>query len=316
MERVTTELKSDRMEFTHLKFLLKLSDLPNGRGKLAATSFREFSDKAQVSQDLASEGLIKFDEAIATFTGVQAVITQVEIPQIFDIKKVEAVGIASTGQELLKLKANDLPISEGELKVLEKLAELGEMLKPTEIDIKAIKVGTKKMTAGDRNAALKELYERGFIKVYFKPEKAKKSAIAKPTKAKASGEFQITAKGQDCLLKLNNYFESLRNSESDITLSKTTGTIIKPSDAEVLEIIRELGTKAEIENYLPIFFLRERLPTLSREELDQILYRLVRQKMIKLTALSEIEKYTQSQINSGIPQLSGGPKFFIRVVTN
>jgi hypothetical protein len=320
MEQFTTELKGDRMEFTHLKFLLRLSDLPNGRSKLAAISFREFEDKAQISQDLANDGLIAFDGA--PVAPIETVVEQPQIPQVFDIKKVETVGIAPTGQELLKLDSNQLPIAEGELKVLEELAKTGKMLKPTEI---AVKVGTKKLAAGDRNIILEKLHKSGLITASFKPEKVKKPAAPKATKAKPSGEFQITAKGQDCLQKLHDYFESLRKSPtSDLSNTIEVETVAplspkiseKISDPEILQLIRELDTEAGADNYLPIFYLRERLLNISRENLDRILYSLVRHKKIKLNALLHTEKYTQKQISAGISQLSGGPLFFIRVVTN
>jgi len=296
------------MEFQHLKFLLKLSDLPNGRSKLAATAFKDFTDKAQISQDLANEGLIAFDGAPPVIT-VEPAIEQVETPQVFEIKNVVTVGIAPTGQALLKLDPSQLPISEGELKVLEELAKSIEMLKPAAI---IVKIGTKKISATDRNVILEKLYKSGLIEVNFKPVKAKKPVTSKATKTKASGEFQITAKGQDCLLKLHEYFESLRKSPtSDLDRTKLSS---QPSDPEILQIIQELDSKAENDNYLPIFYLRERLPTLPREELDQILYSLVKQKKIKLTALLDTEKYTQKQISAGISQLSGGPLFLIRIV--
>jgi len=296
------------MEFQHLKFLLKLSDLPNGRSKLAATAFKDFTDKAQISQDLANDGSISFDGAPPVIT-IEPVIEQVETPQGFEIKNVVTVGIAPTGQALLNLDPSQLPISEGELKVLAKLGETGEMLKLTEI---VVKIGTKKMSATDRNMILEKLHSSGLITASFKPVKAKKPATSKTTKTKASGEFQITAKGQDCLQKLHEYFESLRKSPaSDLDRTKLSPP---PSDPEILQIIRELDSKAENDNYLPIFYLRERLPTIPREELDRILYSLVKQKKIKLTALLDTEKYTQKQISAGISQLSGGPLFLIRIV--
>jgi hypothetical protein len=95
------------------------------------------------------------------------------------------------------------------------------------------------------------------------------------------------------------------------------GATHKPSDEEIFQTIvnldRELGTG----NYLPIFHLRQKLePPLSREDLDQALYRLEGNNQIELSALVEASRYSQEQVNSGIKQRSGSPLFFIKVTAN
>jgi hypothetical protein len=71
-----------------------------------------------------------------------------------------------------------------------------------------------------------------------------------------------------------------------------------------------LGT----DNYLPIFHLRQKLqPPLSREDLDQALYRLEKSNQLELSSLQEVSAYTPEQIDTGIPQDVGGPLFFIIV---
>jgi hypothetical protein len=88
----------------------------------------------------------------------------------------------------------------------------------------------------------------------------------------------------------------------------------KPSDEEILQLIQDLDRELGTENYLPIFHLREKLqPPLSREQLDQALYRLQRNDQIELSSLQEAIAYTPEQINAGIPQDVGGPLFFISV---
>jgi len=52
------------------------------------------------------------------------------------------------------------------------------------------------------------------------------------------------------------------------------------------------------ENYLPIFHLRQRT-SLSREKLDQALYRLQQNDQIELSSLQHVT-YTPEQIDAGI----------------
>ena len=67
-------------------------------------------------------------------------------------------------------------------------------------------------------------------------------------------------------------------------------------------------------NYLPIFYLREKLqPFLSREELDLALYRLQRKNKLELSSIVESSKYTREQLKAGIPQNVGGCLFFLIV---
>ena len=79
-------------------------------------------------------------------------------------------------------------------------------------------------------------------------------------------------------------------------------------------MIQNLDRELATDNYLPIFYLRQKLqPPLSREEVDQALYRLQRNDKIELSSLQEAIAYTPEQIEAGIPQDIGGPLFFIIV---
>jgi hypothetical protein len=122
---------------------------------------------------------------------------------------------------------------------------------------------------------------------------------------------------------LGNYIrflrKNLRHSQAVVSLLSTSEnseieTISKPSDQQVLETIKKLDYELGTENYLPIFHLREKLqPPLSRDELDQALYRLQRNDLIDLSSLQEVSAYTPEQIDAGIPQNIGGQLFFIIV---
>jgi len=86
------------------------------------------------------------------------------------------------------------------------------------------------------------------------------------------------------------------------------------NDLEVLETIQKLDRELGTENYLPIFHLRQKLTSvISRQQLDEILYRLQRNDQIELSSLQEVTAYTPEQIDAGIPQNIGGPLFFITV---
>lgn len=75
-----------------------------------------------------------------------------------------------------------------------------------------------------------------------------------------------------------------------------------------MQIIRDLDRQLGTDNYLPIFHLRQKFqPPLSREQLDQLLYRLQRNDRIDLSSLQEVSAYTPEQIDAGIPQDIGGP---------
>jgi hypothetical protein len=93
-----------------------------------------------------------------------------------------------------------------------------------------------------------------------------------------------------------------------------TAPMSKPTDEQILQTIRDLDQKVGTGNYLPIFHLRQKLePLLSRDGLDEALYRLEGNDQIELSALVEASRYSQEQINAGIKQRSGSPLFFIKV---
>ena len=90
------------------------------------------------------------------------------------------------------------------------------------------------------------------------------------------------------------------------------GSDNKPTDSEILAMIKDLDHKLGTDKYLPIFHLREKLqPSLSRTEVDRALYRLEKSDQIELSSLQEVRCYTLEQIEAGIPQNIGGRLFFI-----
>jgi hypothetical protein len=84
-----------------------------------------------------------------------------------------------------------------------------------------------------------------------------------------------------------------------------------------LQIIQNLDQELGTGNYLPIFHLRQKLqPPLSREDLEEALYRLEGNDQIELSALVEASRYSKEQINAGIKQRTGSPLFFIKVTAD
>lgn len=117
---------------------------------------------------------------------------------------------------------------------------------------------------------------------------------------------------------LNNYLGLLRKSlHNKPAVEPTTEytpivTIVNLTDEEILQTILKLDRELGTDNYLPIFHLRQKLqPSLSRDELDKVLYRLQANDQIELSSLQEANAYSAEQIDTGIPQNIGGPLFFL-----
>ncbi len=281
------------MDTKELKFLLKLLGCPNYRSSLSASSFKSITGKEKLCRDLGDRGLVDFSREIAT------------------------VKILPAGRARLKMNTEQLPLTDKELKVLEKISKSSGKIAPSKITVSSVK-------AAEREAILERLGERGLIEV----EKQLKKAKAEVWLTKRGQEYlrdDYTAKGPNPVISLDlltNYLHFLRKSphvQRDVHPEPSptpTGVApkSKPSDEEILQTIRHLDKELGTENYLPIFHLRQKLqPPLSREQLDQALYRLQRNVQIELSSLQEAIAYTPEQIDAGIPQDVGGSLFFIAV---
>ncbi|MGB7441971.1 MAG: transcription factor RcaD [Coleofasciculaceae cyanobacterium] len=281
------------METKELKFLLKLLGCPGYRSLLSDKAFGTFTGKDKICRDLGDRGLVDFSREIAS------------------------VKILPPGNALLKLEKDQLPLSRKEMKLLEIISKATGKITPS-------KIGTS-LKAPERDAILQSFHERGLIEVETKLKRQK-------------AEVWLTERGKEYLLEdyvpkagvgpaisldmLTNYLrflrKNLRSSGKDVSTQMQTSTTAEvtsqPTDEEILQIIRNLDQELGTENYLPIFHLREKLqPPLSREQLDQALYRLEKSDQIELSSLVEAIHYTPAQINAGIPQDIGGPLFFIVV---
>ncbi|MBF1999587.1 MAG: transcription factor RcaD [Synechococcales cyanobacterium C42_A2020_086] len=202
-------------------------------------------------------------------------------------REIATVKITPAGQALLKLPEHALPITTAELKVLHKLAA-ARKITPAQLTSSTLK-------AAARDALLQKFLERGLITVETQLKRQ-------------NAEVWLTPRGQDCLAQLVNQFQAIRQALPEGIPDS------KPSDEEVLALIQRLDQEEATHNYLPIFYLRQKLQPLAREELDQILYRLQRNDKIELRAIVHTQDYTPEQISAGIEQRAGSPLFFIKVI--
>lgn len=278
------------MDTNELKFLLKLLGCTdNYRSSLSASSFKSFKGKEKICRDLSDRELVDFFREIA------------------------AIKILPPGRDLLKKDSSALPISALELKILKKIGKASGKTKPSEITL---------VKAAEREAILNSFSERGLIEVERKIRRTKAEVwLTQRGQEYLRDEYTPKGAANISLELLNNYLRFLRKSLIDTQKQPTSKPVAalgsKPSDEDILQTIRDLDRELGTANYLPIFHLRQKLqPPLSREDLDQALYRLEGNNQIELSALVEASRYSQEQVNAGIKQRSGSPLFFIKVTAN
>ncbi|MBD2495169.1 transcription factor RcaD [Nostoc sp. FACHB-280] len=275
------------MDTNELKFLLKLLGFANYRAGLSA--FSSFKGKDKICRELGDRELVDYTREIAT------------------------VKILSTGQALLKLPAGEVPITDTELKVLEKISKASGKIAPSKI------AGLK---AAERDAVLKTLKERGLIEAETQLKKTKAEVWLTERGIEFLRDDYNPNKGVQPAISLEllgNYLRFLRKTlrvkqEQPPIFEPQSDNSININDEEILQIVEKLDKELGTENYLPIFHLRQKLqPPLSRDELDQALYRLQAQDKIDFSTLQEASIYTAEQIDAGIHQNIGGSLFFITV---
>lgn len=177
--------------------------------------------------------------------------------------------------------------------------------------------------AAERDEICRQLCDRKLIdctKVASK--KNKEVSLSEKGKEFLVKEYLPTGGGNLTLSKtmLKDYLSLIRKFGSSAVnnhpqSSKEEINLPKPSDEEILQTIIELDKELGTENFLPIFHLREKLqPPLSRDELDQAIYRLQKQDKLELSSLVEAVYYTPEQICAGIPQDIGGSLFYLIVI--
>ncbi|MBA3922596.1 MAG: transcription factor RcaD [Nostocaceae cyanobacterium] len=267
------------MDTDELRFILRVLGCTNYRSSLTASGFKAFKGKDKICQKLGDRELIGFSQEIAT------------------------VKILPPGSALLKIEPALSPLTDRELKVLEKISKAAGKITPSKITVSPLK-------APEKEEILKTLSDRGFIEAETKIKKTKPEVWLTQHGIEYLRDDYNPKKGVAPVLSLDllsNYLRFLRKS--------VCVPVIEPvSDEYILQIIRKLDTDLSTDNYLPIFHLRQNLqPPLTRDELDQMLYRLEKADKIEMSTLAEPQDYTPEQIEAGIPQISGGALFFIIV---
>ena len=96
----------------------------------------------------------------------------------------------------------------------------------------------------------------------------------------------------DYLEFLRGYFSTAQPEEQVTPQTAELPDDENVDDNEIYQAIIDLDKKHSEDNYLPIFHLRNRFPSLTREKLDRILYRLQAAGKIDFSTLASVEAYT------------------------
>jgi DNA-binding MarR family transcriptional regulator len=263
-----------------LKFLLILLGCSNYCAPFADKQFSNFKRKWQLCQILAERSWIDYTKEIMT------------------------VKLLPAGEAILKLESSQLPINPVALKVLKKICQQPGKVKVSEL---------RTLKSAERQSILQSLSDQGLIEIEQAP--AKKAEVWLTDQGLIYLREDYYPQGKQPVISLDllkNYLQFLRHPQS-ITNQNQQESTTQVSDIEVLQIIRSLDQELGTENYLPIFELRSHL-LLSRDALDQTLFRLQRADQIELGSLQEVSVYAPEQIDAGIPQNIGGPLFFITAI--
>ncbi|XQQ05752.1 MAG: hypothetical protein EDM05_66645 [Leptolyngbya sp. IPPAS B-1204] len=153
-------------------------------------------------------------------------------------REIVVVKLSAAGQALLKVTDTALPISAVELKLLQKIGT-AKKIAPSQLR-------TSALTATERDVILQTFLNRGLI-------------LAETRLKRQKAEVWLTPQGQTCLAELLRQFQTLRQSATEITLNQ------KPTDTEVLATIQNLDHELASNNYLPIFYLRQKFQPPYRE---------------------------------------------------
>jgi hypothetical protein len=141
------------MDTNEFKFLLKLLGCPDYRSDYGASIFESFDGKEKICLSLGEQELVDYSREIGSMV------------------------ILPPGQELLQLDPKEVPITEKERRVLEKISIAAEKMSPGKITAPK---------ASERDEILKTLSDRGLIETETRIKKAK-------------AEVWLTERGMDYL---------------------------------------------------------------------------------------------------------------------
>lgn len=291
------------MEVRELQFLLKLAALPGYKGKISElkpTSRTKIADTEKICLQLGDRALVDCQEQVTKFK------------------------LSSVGKALLELNLEELPLTTTELTILKACSQ--DIITPQK---------TKVTPVVRRNKIINSLIERGLITAVntkiiqvWLTDKGKKHLLKEYTPQGKNPVLSLSLLNNYlCLFRQNNFLFTvnvpiLTNTDSKLLKQKTyeptnnysskSSENKSISDEQVWQTILDLDRQLNTNNYLPIFYLREKLqPPLSREELDLVLYRLQRKNKLELSSIVNSAKYTREQLKAGIPQNVGGCLFFL-----
>lgn len=292
------------LEAIELKFLLKLLGFENYRGKISGIKPNAKTTplkRDEVCESLGAKGLVDYDTEVAKFK------------------------LTSHGKTLLSLDTTSLPATPDELAVLRACKGImtpGKLRKtPVDARQQIIKDLAGRKAVEITKIEIKEVslsaQGRRFLLEEYEPE----------------GKWWIAATAKMLASYVNFLRENLSESsrqqlptnqpQPQQSLSQSgrpnsampIGTQAKPDAQAVLQHIKQLDQLTGSDNYLPIYYLREKLqPPLTREELDSFLYELQRGDRIELSSLHNQDDYSEHQMSAGIRQSNGGDLFFIAVL--
>lgn len=273
------------METNELKFVLKLLGFTDYRADLK--NFDVFkSDKNKICRALGDRELVDYT------------------------REITAVKILPPGETLLK-DPGEVAIADKELKVLEKISKASGKITPSKIT---------SPKAAERDAILEVLSQRGLIEAEKSVKRAKAEVWLTERGIEYLRDDYSPNKGSNPAISLEllgNYLRFLRKTlRVKPEVDPTPLPPVNITDQEILQIIEKLDKELGTENYLPIFHIRQKLqPPLSRDELDQVLYRLQKNDNIELSSLVDPTPYIPEQIAAGITQNIGGVLFFVSLNT-
>ena len=270
------------MKTIELKFLLALLRYKNYRtvlSKIRLNSKIRASERDRICQNLLKAGFID------------------------SVTEISKIKITALGIKLLNSEKGKNHLLKQELKILKACQN-----QPITLNKIKIASATPKQTLIEKLVDQKLIDYETKLKEVWLTDKGKKY-LAKEYNPSGAGNIILSKK------MLNDYLVFLRNYWSNaMDVAPVKKTLDKPDDNQILQIVIDLDQKNNTNNYLPIFLLRNKLqPPLSREELDQALYRLQASDKIELSTLAEVEAYTPEEIDSGISQIVGGSLFYITV---
>ncbi len=251
------------MDTTEIKFLLKLLSCDNHHtsiSKIRLGNSIKASVRNQVCMRLFSHGFLEFTE------------------------KVAKIKISAEGKAVLNKSSRKL--TQLQLKVL--LACQKKAIPPSDTRISA---------AQGRQAVIEELTHLGLISISTKIDQvwltdAGRKYLAQEYTPTGGGNIVLSKKMlADYLEFIRGYF-STAQPEEQVTPPAAAEELPDDNnidDNKIFQAIADLDKHHKTNNYLPIFHLRKEFSSLSRDELDQALYRLQGPDIAKLLsgAISE-----------------------------